>query len=136
MDELHIDDFYKDCAIILLRLYRSFPRKISIYVGDLCGYEETDDIGLYSDRFQACYAALMWLTEENIIRHSGTIGQEAIELATLTNKGFNQLSSRPVTPIQEQHSNQPTLAVQLHYAITKGTTNQLSDLMHQLIQKL
>ncbi len=136
MDELHIDDFYKDCAVVLLRLYRSFPRKTSIYVGDLCGYEETDEIGLYSDRFQACFAAIMWLAEEGHIRYAGTIGQEAIELATLSQKSFTLLSNKPVEySNNDQHEESPTLAKQIHRAITQGTSNQVSYLISQLLSQ-
>ena len=136
MDELHIDDFYKDCAIVLLRLYRSFPRKVSVYVGDLCGYEETDDIGLYSDRFQACFAAIVWLTEEGYIRHAGSIGQEAIELATLTQLGFSHLSGRPIKTSKSKTSEFPTLAAQLHHAITQSTSEDVSTITRQIIQNL
>ncbi|GAA3937107.1 hypothetical protein [Litoribacillus peritrichatus] len=138
MDELHIDDFYRDCAIVLLRLYRSFPRKVSVYVGDLCGYEETDDVGLYSDRFQACFAAIIWLEEEGFIRYAGTIGQEAIELSTLTQKAFNQLSGRAYQAPNAQtvaFSSAPTLAAQIHSALNQGTSEQVSHLTSQLLNQ-
>ena len=35
MADIHIDDFYRDCALILLRLYTSFPRKSVLYVDDI-----------------------------------------------------------------------------------------------------
>lgn len=135
MDELHIEDFYKDCAVILLRLYRSFPRKVSVYVGDLCGYEETDDIGLYSNRFQACFSAIIWLTEEGYIRHAGNIGQEAIELATLTQTAFAHLSGKPLE-LSESPASFATLAAQLHHYITQGTSEELSELTHRLLNNL
>ncbi|GLQ30107.1 hypothetical protein [Litoribrevibacter albus] len=136
MDELHIEDFYRDCAIVLLRLYRSFPRKVSVYVGDLCGYEETDEIGLYSDRFQSCFAAIVWLTEEGYIRHAGSIGQEAIELATLTHTSFTHLCGKPYANESGDFPRFATLAAQLHEAITKGTSNEVNQLAQRLLSNL
>ncbi|MFC3151168.1 hypothetical protein ACFOEK_09015 [Litoribrevibacter euphylliae] len=135
MDELHIEDFYKDCAVILLRLYRSFPRKVSVYVGDLCGYEETDDIGQYSNRFQACFSAIVWLTEEGYIRHAGNIGQEAIELATLTQAAFSHLSGKPL-PTSDAHTSYATLAAQLHHCVTQATSDELCEVTRCLLNNL
>jgi len=109
-------------------------RILSVLVKDLCGYEETDDIGLYSNRFQACFAAIIWLTEEGFIRYSGTIGQEAIELATLSQKSFTRLSGRPFQFSENALPDEsPTLAKQIHQAITQGTSTQVSYLISQLL---
>ncbi len=37
MDDLHVDDFYRDVALILLHLYSTFPRRSILYVEDVCG---------------------------------------------------------------------------------------------------
>ena len=133
MNELHIDDFYKDCAVILLRLYRTFPKKTSIYTGDLCGFEETDEIGQYSSRFQACFATLVWLEEEDYIKHQGIIGQEAIELATLTQKSFTALSGSPFSLGDSDKTNSNNRAQQLHYFINNGSSTQINNLISQLM---
>jgi hypothetical protein len=142
MDQLHIADFYKDCAVTLIRLYRSFPRKTSVYVGDLCGFEETDELGLYSQRFQACFAAIQWMIEEGWIRHEGSIGQEAIELATLSQNTFYHLNTAPYPLTNSSDNDLPdvatysNLADQIHTLLTQGTSDQLNHLMHRFINKL
>jgi hypothetical protein len=37
MADIHIDDFYRDVAKILIRLYAMFPRKTTPYVEDISG---------------------------------------------------------------------------------------------------
>lgn len=94
MADLHIDDFYKDVALILLRLYGVFPRRHLLFVDDICGYEEPDEFGLPSARSQGCFSAMVWLGEEGFIRYEAPIRQEALDQAVLTEKGFLLLSSR------------------------------------------
>jgi hypothetical protein len=120
MTDLHIDDFYRDSAEILLRLYNQFPRKIILYVDDICGPDTPDDYGLPSDRYQACFSAMVWLGEQNYLTHAGTIRQQALDQVVLSEKGFLLLSSRspisfgeidalddglPPSVIEESHSN-------------------------------
>jgi len=92
--DLHIDDFYKDVAAGLLFLYDSFPRKVSLYVEDLIGYEPPDEYGLPSERHQSCLATFLWLAEEGFLRFESTIGYDAIDQAVITEKCFLKLSSR------------------------------------------
>lgn len=94
MADLHIDDFYRDVALILLRLYGVFPRKHLLFVDDICGYEEPDEFGLPSARSQSCFSAMVWLGEEGFIRYDAPIRQEALDQAVLTERGFLLLSSR------------------------------------------
>lgn len=105
MTDLHIDDFYKDVAAILLRLYSLFPRKQILFVDDICKGEEPDEFGLPSPRFLSCFSAMVWLGEENFLRYDSPIRQEALDQAVLTEKGFLLLSSRSEISIMlDEHS--------------------------------
>jgi hypothetical protein len=94
MTDLHIDDFYRDCALIFLRLYNQFPRKTILYVDDICGADSPDEYGLPSDRYQSCFSTMIWLGDHGYLSHNGPIRQEAIDQAVLSEKGFLLLSSR------------------------------------------
>jgi hypothetical protein len=98
MADLHIDDFYKDVALILLRLYGAFPRKHLLFVDEICGFEEPDEFGLPSARSQGCFSAMVWLGEQGYLRYEAPIRQEALDQAVLTEKGFLLLSSRSELP--------------------------------------
>ncbi len=91
--DLHIDDFCKDTAKILLSLYKSFPVKTTLYVEDISGPDQPDEFGLHSPRFEACFSAMIWLKESDYIYFSGAVRQEAVEEAVLTHRGFSFLSS-------------------------------------------
>lgn len=94
MADLHIDEFYRDCALIFTRLYQQFPRKFILYTDEICGPDTPDEYGLQSSRFQACFSAMIWLGEQGFLSHKGPIKQEAIDQAVLTEKGFLLLTSR------------------------------------------
>lgn len=99
MADLHIDDFYKDVALILLRLYGVFPRKHLLFVDEICGFEEPDEFGLPSARSLGCFSAMVWLGEQGYLRYEAPIRQEALDQAVLTEKGFLLLSSRSELPL-------------------------------------
>ena len=90
--DLQIDEFYKDAASGMLALYQAFPRKVALYVEDLIGREEPDEVGLPSKRHQACLGGLLWLAEEGYVRFESTIAYDALDQAVLTEKGFMRLS--------------------------------------------
>ena len=94
MADIHIDDFYRDCALILLRLYANFPRKTVLYVDDISGPDTPDEFGLHSNRHMACLGAMVWLAEAGYISYAETIREEALDQAVLTQRGFRVLSSR------------------------------------------
>ncbi len=96
MAALHIEEFYKDCARILLQLFASFPRRTTVFVEDISGPDQPDDCGVHGRRYLACFGAMIWLAEEGFLRYSTTIRQEAIDQATLTLEGLRLLSR--VTP--------------------------------------
>lgn len=94
MSDLHIDDFYKDVALVFLKLYGTFPRKTILYVDDICGQDTPDEFGLHSNRFIAGFSTMVWLAEHNYLRFDAAIKQEALDQAVLTEQGFLLLSSR------------------------------------------
>ncbi|MEQ8689224.1 MAG: hypothetical protein RIC89_00105 [Pseudomonadales bacterium] len=94
MSDLNIDDFYKDAARTLVTLYRVFPRPVAIYVEDISGPDEPDEYGVHSHRHQACFATLVWLGEEGLLRYEDTIKSEAIDQAVLTGRCLAALLAR------------------------------------------
>ena len=123
MADLHIDDFYKDAALILLQLYQVFPRKAAIYVEDISGPDEPDEYGLHSKRYTACLSAMLWLAEQGYLSYESTIRQEAIDQAALTHKGFTLLSSRC-----ELDSNQAVVSA----LVMEQSSSNISQLRHAL----
>ncbi len=91
MADIHVEEFFKDLAKILVRLYAVFPRKSTVFVEDLIGPDDPDEFGLHSDRHMACFATLLWLADEGYLRYESTIRQEAIDQAVLTAQCFNAL---------------------------------------------
>lgn len=101
--DINIDDFSRDTALILLQLYKNFPRQIEIYVEDIIGPDEPDEYGLHSMRFHSCLATLVWLGDENLIRYFNIIRQEAVDQAVLSASGYLAL-----TRIYPSHDNLST----------------------------
>lgn len=139
--DLHIDDFYKDCASGLLHLYQVFPRKAALYVEDLIGLEEPDEFGLPSKRHQGCLGALLWLAEEGYIRFETTIRYEALDQAVLTEKGFLRLSCALPRGEAADDSLPPsvrrvheTLAYQLREALMASHSERLARLVRHLFE--
>lgn len=137
--DLQIDDFYKDAAAGMLLLYQSFPRKVGLYVEDLIGREEPDEFGLPTPRHQSCLGTLLWLAEEGYIRFDSTIGYDALDQATLSEKGFLRLSrglphaiteGEPVPPSVRRV--QATLAYQLREALSSRQSERVVRLTRQL----
>lgn len=93
MSDLHIDDFYRDAARILVALYAQFPRKTTLYVEDISGPDTPDEFGLHSPRHQACFHTMMWLGSCDYLRYDQAVRQEALDQVVLTHRGFLLLSS-------------------------------------------
>lgn len=93
MSDIHIDDFYKDSALILSQLFAFFPRPCPVYVEDIAGPDTPDDFGLHSQRHLASFSAMLWLAKAGYLHYIDTIRQEAIDQAVLTHKGFTLLSA-------------------------------------------
>lgn len=93
MNDIHISDFYKDAALILIMLYKHFPRKQLLFVEDISGPDTPDEFGLPTTRHLACLHTMIWLSDEGLLRFNDIVRQEAIEQAVLTQRAFLLLSS-------------------------------------------
>lgn len=145
MADLHIDDFYRDSAMILLHLYSSFPRKIILYVDDICGPDSPDEFGLHSDRHQSCFSALVWLAESGYINFTETIREEALDQTVLSQKGFLLLSGRSelelgmaddasdaaIPPSVMERS--MTNVMYIRQALRSGSSIMIQQVMHHLL---
>lgn len=139
--DLNVEDFYRDAAAGLLTLYQAFPRKVSLFVEDLIGHQETDEFGLPSKRHQCCLGALIWLAEEGYLRYESTIQYQALDQAVLTEKAFFRLTrtvsdacahEEPLPP--SVHRVRSSLANQLREALRDGSSEQLVLLTRQLFE--
>ena len=148
MADLHIDDFYRDCALILLRLYGTFPRKTILYVDDICGPDSPDEFGLHSERHQSCFSAMVWLAEAGYVSFTETIREEALDQAVLTQRGFLLLSSRSQIDLgmpedEAQDDSLPpsvmersmTNVMQVRRALREGSSIITQQVMHYLLQQ-
>jgi len=145
MADLHIDDFYRDCALILLRLYASFPRKSILYVDEVCGPDSPDEFGLHSQRHHACLSAMIWLGEAGYLSFTETIRDEALDQAVLTQVGFLLLNSRSelelgfpeelpddgIPPSVMERS--MTNVMQVRRALREGSSIYIQQVMHYLL---
>lgn len=100
MSDLHIDDFYRDTALILLRLYGQFPRPQILFVEDICGSAEPDEFGMPPARQQACFSTMIWLGRQGFLRYDATLRQEGLDQAALTERGFLLLASSTLQPVE------------------------------------
>jgi hypothetical protein len=147
MADLHIDDFYRDCAMIFLRLYATFPRKTVLYVDDICGPDTPDEFGLHSERHQACFSAMTWMAEAGYLSFTETIREEALDQAVLSQRGFLLLSSRSELelgiPEDEIEDDLPpsvmerslTNVTQIRHALREGSSIIIQQVMHYLLDK-
>lgn len=145
MADIHIDDFYKDTARILLQLYNAFPRKASVFVEDIAGPDQPDEFGLHSKRHMACFGAMLWLSEEGFIRYVDTIRQEAIDQAILTQQSFVRLSSLsrdpqliawaspPVDAPEAVRSNYLSHIHLIREALLDGGSERITQTLHRIL---
>ena len=150
MTDIHIDDFYKDVALIFLRLYNSFPRKTVLYVEDICGADQPDEFGLHSERFVSGFSAMVWLGDHGYLRYETPIKQQALDQTTLTERGFLLLSSRsqldfgdPVVSLQTDNDQLPASVMeqsksninQLRKAISSRSSIMIKQCVHSLLSR-
>lgn len=106
MLDVHIDDFFKDCAVILLHGFKYFPAKQVLYVEDISGPDEADEFGLHSPRHIAAFGAIVWLQEEGYIRFSEIDHQESVDDFVLASKAFSRLlkaeTEEPTTSLAQK----------------------------------
>ncbi len=137
MADIHIDDFCRDTALVLLQLYNGFPLKKSVFVEDISGPDEPDEVGLHSRRHMACLGAMVWLAEENYIRFDSLIYQDGVDQAVLTNRAFILLSAASDIHLEEPDPDLPrtlaseklTLVEQIRAALRSGNSERLSTIM-------
>lgn len=99
MADLHLIDFYRDTALILLTLQRAFPRRMDLFVEDLIGPDQVDEFGLHTKRHEACLGAMLWLAEEGYLRFVTSIRQEGIDQAVLTAGALVKLTAIDSAPL-------------------------------------
>lgn len=149
MFDLHIEDFYKDCAKAMLALYAQFPRKGMLFVEDIAGPDTPDEYGVHAPRFESGFGTLLWLAEQGYIEYEATIRQEGLDQVILSAKGLHMLAcishdnyllelAAACTPDQAEHTGQATLAGQptvniLRHVSRHGTSTQVSLVMQHLL---
>jgi len=136
MNDVNIDDFYHDIGIILLSLYQQFPRKVSLFIDDICGPDEMDEFGLHSPRYLCAIGALMWLHDEGYIRYSDIIKQESAEECTLTQKAFVKLIKPNLVRDKINQANsiekrESTLAFQIQKALQDQSSIDMQRVIEQ-----
>src|SRR5690554_2914840 len=136
MLDVHIHDFWKDCAAILLTGMRIFPRTQTLYIEDISGPDTIDEFGLHSDRHLAALGALQWLHEEGYVRFSNLHRQESVDDFALTSKSFTRLLAiadpESLNNIPEEADNTPVFQV-LEYAFLQRNSLWLGRLIQQYI---
>ncbi|MGB2335709.1 MAG: hypothetical protein ACPH5V_00240 [Alcanivorax sp.] len=143
MSHLQIDDFTHDVARILMQSYMSFPRPGALYVEDIIGPTEVDDVGLHSTRHMSCLGAMLWLAEEGYLRYQATIFQEGLEQAVLSNRAFVLLTALSDLRFAETDPQLPasvqlekaTVAEQLLQAIRAQDSARTTALVRYLLSR-
>ena len=141
MADIHIDEFYRDCASALVQLYGCFPRLTSLYVADLTGELEVDDFGIPGQRHQACFDTLLWLAAEGYIRYHDRVRQDGLDQVVLTEKSFLRLSKvapfKPREQVPESVSRkQATQAWTLRKALQSGSSDTINQATMRFFNKL
>ena len=145
MATLQIDEFYRDSAKILVSLFDVFPRPVAIYAEDISGPDEPDEYGVHSKRYQACFAAMLWLGEEGYIRYQDVIRQDAVDQAVLTGKCFSALIAPQTSPVliaddeqlpESVRLEQSSAVFQLREALASGNSTTISRAFAPLMEKM
>ncbi|RRJ84471.1 hypothetical protein [Aestuariirhabdus litorea] len=142
MADIHIDDFYQDCARILLKLYSYFPRKGDIYVDEIIGEFELDEFGIPSARHLACFSSMLWLADEQYLRYHDQSRQDGLGQAVLAERAFLALTSPvdlPLEPLDDLPATvatqQGTLAHQLRTALNQQDALLVRRLLLELFHR-
>lgn len=143
MGDIHIDDFYKDAARVLLVLYQYFPRPYTLYVADISGPDEPDEYGLHSDRHQACFSTMVWLADAGLLRYIDIINKDAIDQAVLTQKALTLLTTRSTIRFQPEEETMPPSVAdehashihQLRFAVKSGASFTVRRIMQHLLNE-
>jgi hypothetical protein len=142
LDDLHIVDFSNDVARIFTTLHKMFPREQELYVGDLIGFEEPDEYGLYSKRHESCLSTLIWLKNEGWIRFQNIVRREAVDQCVLTQQAFVQLyHTLPLALMEpyfdsEPHTNKNSITNRLqglHFGLKTKNSAAVNAVVMQLL---
>ncbi|HEY6528898.1 MAG TPA: hypothetical protein VIZ65_09415 [Cellvibrionaceae bacterium] len=143
MSDIHIDDFYRDAARILVLLYNQFPRKTTLYIEDIAGPDEPDEFGLHSARHLACFYTMLWLGQNDYLQYESLIRQEAMDQTVLSHRAFMLLSSLPQNPhsLDQTLKQIPAAVAEQNYLLInrlrrelkEGSSYSLAELMQQLM---
>jgi len=141
MNSINIDEFFADSAKILTRLQGAFPQPIILQVDDICGAEETDEFGMHSARYLACFSAMLWLAEEGYLRFNETVRSEAIDEAVLSARCFVLLTQPNIEPSETSNDLPDSIALersslgsQLHSNLRPLDSLALNTIMLKLMQ--
>ncbi len=146
MTDIHIDDFYKDVARILVQLYLYFPKPAQLYVEDISGPDDPDEFGLHSDRHNACFSTMIWLADSGYVRFVDTIRHEALDQAVLTQKAFTLLTTRSELadkhPFVSEENNPPSVIEefssnvhQIRIALKNRSSVQIRSIVQHLFEQ-
>lgn len=143
IDDLHIVDFCNDVGRIFLLLHRLFPRQQELYIGDLIGYEDPDEYGLYSKRHESCLSTLIWLKTEGWIRFDSVVRREAVDQCVITQDAFVRLHTNLPRSLAQRHFTDTTEAdsespanLRLIDALYLGRKAQDSAAIHSTVMHL
>ncbi|MEH6388989.1 hypothetical protein [Pseudomonas profundi] len=136
MADLHIDDFYRDVAGILLSLYNSFPSPSILFVEDLIGPHEPDAFGVPAPRHLACFNAMLWMADEGFLRYSDSIRQEGLDQCSLTERAFLMLSTPAADWLDEAlpasiARQRATPAQRLRDALASQSSTELAEIVQR-----
>lgn len=139
MLDVHIDDFWKDCAATLLHGLRQFPKTQTLYIEDISGPDDMDEFGLHSDRHLAALGTVQWLKEEGYVRYSSVHRQDSVDEFALTAKAFTCLIAivdpDSIKLADDLEDNSPVYQV-LEYALLQTDTTWLAQLIKKHIFRL
>jgi hypothetical protein len=127
MLDIHITEFYNDVARIVLSLYKTFPRQISMYVEDISGLDTPDEYGLHSQRHMACFNTFLWLKEEGLVRFGDIEKQTAFNHCVLSIDGFRWLASFDAL------EGGAKFIEEVEFALKEGTSNDVEALIKSLL---
>ena len=138
---MSLEDF-ADAARALLQLHASFPTPALLEVDTISGPEETDEFGMHSPRYRACFATLLWLAEEGYLRYDSTVRNECLDAAVLTGRAFVYLTRTRAgaaldaelpESVARDHS---SLAYALQRAVREGSSTATTTAMLELMQQM
>lgn len=143
VSDIHIDDFYRDTARILVALYNQFPRKTTLYVEDIAGPDKPDEFGLHSPRHLACFHTILWLAQTDYVHYESLIRQEAADQIVLSHRGFLLLTSMHNSEKKDIEANIPAtpgISLQEHLLVNRirrelkeGSSFSLAALMRNTL---